>query len=99
MNKTILNIAAVTFAAFINPALGAHTEVIECDLYPVQRYIAEEGPTVQETATACAARHAGVKTKQVSVIAVDHDGDKVMVKVIFSRSVKTFLVVDQEPIL
>ena len=97
MKKTILNIAAAaTLAASFNPAFA--TETIECNLYPVHRY-ANEGPTVEETAISCAARYANVRPVQVTVIAVDLEFDKVLVKVVFRTSTKTFLLVDQEPML
>jgi hypothetical protein len=98
MKKTILNIAAAaTLAASFNPAF-ANTEVIGCNLYPVHRY-ANEGPTVKETAIACTARYANVRPSQVRVIAVDIEHDKVLVSVVFRTSTKTFLLIDQEPML
>lgn len=101
MNKQILTVvAAAALTAFFNPAFASEVETVECNLYPVQRYVsAEEGATVEETATTCIARHANVRTDQVRVIAVDFDADQVLVSVVFSNSTKTFKAVDKELVL
>ena len=93
--KKVTFVAAVTLAAFINPTMATEVTVVECDLYPVERY-APHASSTETRAIECVALHAGIRQEQVKVIKIDEELDEVIVIAEFSSSRKTFAVVDKE---
>ena len=93
--KNVTFVAAVTLAAFINPVAAEEVSVIECDLYPVERYAPHDTSTATR-AIECVALELGIREEQVKVIKIDEELDEVIVITEFSKSRMTFNVKDKE---